>query len=155
MLFYATILIASMITAVVVLFLYEVISNSSRSVYRSKDRIATISRVPRKKKSKARNSAVASTFSSIDRGGSVAQWGTEKSTPAMPVGNSGLSYQVPGQLATHGAGAANVNHYGYAGEPQSNHTRNAGWLSREEKCGPGGDKVYKVKRNSAPRSTDF
>ena len=53
MLTYATILIASLILAVVALFLYKVISDSSRSVYSSKDRIAIIDRHPDEKKGKA------------------------------------------------------------------------------------------------------
>ena len=54
MLTYATILIASLILALVVLFLYNVISDSSRSVYSSKDRIAVIDRHPEEKNGKAK-----------------------------------------------------------------------------------------------------
>lgn len=156
MLTYATILIASLILALVVLFLYNVISDSSRSVYSSKDRIAVIDRHPEEKKGKARHSAVTNAMNSVDRRDGAKQWSMAKSTPAMSAGNSGRGNQMPGQLAHHGAGVANVSHCSLynvnAAEPESKHTRNTGWLSREERREPGG-KVYKVKRKSKPRST--
>ena len=157
MLTYATILIASMILAVVILFLYNVIMDSSRSVYSSKDRIAIIDRHPEENKGKAKHGAVTNALNSNDRRDGVTQWSMAKSTPAMPAGDSGMGNQLPGQRAHHGAGAANVSHCSLynvnAAEPESKHTRNAGWLSREERREPGG-KVYKVKRNSTPRSKD-
>ena len=157
MLTYATILIASLILAVVVLFLYNVISDSSRSVYSSKDRIAVIDRHPEEKKGKTRHSAVTNAMNSVDRRDGAKQWSMAKSTPAVPAGNSGRGNQVPGQLAHHAAGVANVSHCSLynvnAAEPESKHTRNAGRLSREGKRGPSGN-IYKVKRNSAPSSTN-
>jgi hypothetical protein len=157
MLTYATILIACLILAVVGLFLYNVISDSSRSVYSSKDRIAIIDRHPEENKVKAKHGAVTNALNSIDKRDGVPQWSMAESTPAMPAGNSGRGNQVPGQLAHHGAGVADVSHCSLynvnAAEPESKNTRNAGWLSREDRREPGG-KVYKVKRHSAPRSTD-
>jgi hypothetical protein len=151
MLTYATILIASLILAVVALFLFKVISDSSRSVYSSKDRIAIIDRHPDEKKGKARHSAVTNALGSIDERDGVTQWNMAKSTPAM-AGN-----QIPGQLAQNGAGVADASHCSLydvsAAEPASKRTRNTGWISREERREPGGT-VYKVKRNSVPKSTD-
>ena len=156
MLTYATILIACLILAVIVLFLYTVISDSSRSVYSSKDRIAIIDRHPEENKVKAKHGAVTNALNSNDRRDGAPQWSMAKSTPAMPADNSSRGNQVPGQLAHHGAGVANASHCSLynvnAAEPESKHTRNTGWLSREERREPGG-KVYKVKRKSKPRST--
>ena len=168
MLTYATILIASLILAVVALFLYKVISDPSRSVYSSKDRIAIIDRHPDEKKGKARHSAVTTASSSIDRRDGVTKWDMAKGTPAMPAGNSGRGNQMPGQTAPHGAGVADASHCSLydvsAAEPEGKHARNTGWLSREERREPGGKvykvkrnpggKVYKVKRNPVPKSTD-
>ena len=157
MLTYATILVASLILAVVALFLYKFISDSSRSVYSSKDRIAIIDRHPEAKEDKAKHSAVTNALSSSDKRGGVTPWNRAKSTPAMPVGNSGRS-KVSGQVTPHAAGVADSSHCSLydvsaAAEPEGKHTRNTGWVSREEKREPGG-KVYKVKRKPVPRSTD-
>lgn len=160
MLTYATILIASLVLAVVALFLYKVISDSSRSVYSSKDRIAIIDRHPEEKKGKAKHGAVTNTLSSIDNRSGVKQWNKAKGTPAMPAGNLGGGWNGsgPGQLAHHGAGVAGTSHCSLyddvsAAEPEVKQTRNTGRISREEKSEPGG-KVYKVKRRPVPKSTD-
>jgi len=157
MLTYATIFIASLILAVVALFLYKVISDSSRSVYSSKDRIAIISRDPDENKGKARHSAVTNALDSIEGRDGAMQWSMAKGTPAMSAGSSGRSNQTSGQLAHHAAGVADASHCSLydvgTAEPTREQTRNTGWLSREERSEPGG-RVYKVKRNFTPKPAD-
>jgi len=152
MLTYATILIASLILAVVALFLYNVISDSSRSVYSSKDRIAIIDRHPVEQKGKASHSAVTNTLNSVDRSGGVTRRNTANTVPAMPVDSSERGKQVPGQPAHRGAGVAHASHCSLydvsAAKPEGKHNQNTGWPHREERREPGG-KVYKVKRTSA------
>lgn len=129
MLTYATILIASLVLAVVAIFLYKAISGASRAVSRSKGRIAATN--------------------SLDRKGGVTRWSEGKNVPAMPVSSSGLSYQLPGQLARQGAGVSQPSLYDVStAEPVGKHNQNTGWPHREDKRGPGGT-VYKVKRSSA------
>ncbi|MDH4018764.1 MAG: hypothetical protein OEU84_04115 [Xanthomonadales bacterium] len=156
MLTYATILIVSLIVAVVALFLYKVISDSSRSVYSSKDRIAIIDRHPQDKKAEARHSAVSNAMDSIDRKGGAA-WNMTKSTPAMAVGSSPRDELAPGQFAHQGAGVAESSHCSLydvsPAKPEGNNSRQPNWIQREEKSEPGG-KVYKVKRRSTAGSTD-
>ena len=132
MLIYATILIASLILAVVALVLYKVISGSSKAVNRSKGRIAATN-----------------AFNSQDRSGGVTRWNEGKTVPAVPQSSSGLDYQVPGQLARQGAGVGHSgSHDVSTAEPVDHHNKNTGWLGREDRRAPGG-KVYKVKRTSA------
>lgn len=132
MLSYATILIASLIMAVAVLFLRKVISGSSKAVRSSKSRVT-----------------VTNALNSLDRSASAKRWNMGETIPAMPVDSSGSGNQVPGQPAPRQG--ARVRHCSMsdvnAAEPVGN-TRNTGWLHREERRGSGG-KVYKVKRRSA------
>ena len=149
-------MIVSLIVAVVALFLYKVISDSSRSVYSSKDRIAIIDRHPQDKKAEARHSAVSNAMDSIDRKGGAA-WNMTKSTPAMAVGSSPRDELALGQFAHQGAGVAESSHCSLydvsPAKPEGNNSRQPNWIQREEKSEPGG-KVYKVKRRSTAGSTD-
>ena len=161
MLTYATILIASLIVAVVALFLYKVISDSSRSVYSSKNGIAITDRSPVGQKNKARHSAVTDALNSLDDRSLVTPGSMAKTIPAMPSSDSsgpvwqGGGNQASGQLAHHGAGGADASHCSLydvsVAEPKLKRNRNTGWPYREEKAESSG-RVYKVKRKSAAQT---
>ena len=85
MLSYATIFIACLIVAVVALVLYKVISDSSRSVYSSKDRIAIINRNPASQKDRVKHNADTKSKRSIDRRYRFKQLYMTRTVPAMPV----------------------------------------------------------------------
>lgn len=146
-----------MIIAVVALFLYTVISDSSRSVYSSKNPIAIINRNPAEKKDKARPSATTGALNSPDRNSGVTPRNLAQTVPAKPVesvewGWKGSTDQGGEQHAHPETGAAKVRHCSLydvnASEPRVKQNQNANWPYREEKREPGG-KVYKVKRASA------
>lgn len=161
MLSYATIFIVSLIVAVIAIFLYKVISDSSRSVYSSKDRIAIINRNPANQKHKVKHNAVSDALSSLDRRGHVTQRDLARTVPAMPVDSTnstwkGSGNQVHEQNSDYGIGAAGASHCSLydvrTSQPEVRQNRGAGWPHREEKLDASG-KTYKVKRKPAAATT--
>jgi len=155
MLTYATILIASLIVALVVLFFYKIVSDSSRSIYRSKQPIALTDSTPNHPNNKTAHNTVGS--ASAPQGGKVRVTTPPKINqiyPAMPTetvdwGWQGSGNQLREQGPQHGASSANASHCSLydvsTAEPTVNSNQQSGWPHREDKIEPGG-KAYKVTR---------
>jgi hypothetical protein len=158
MLVYATIFIASIIVAAVIIFLYKVISSSSRSVYSSKEHISLPEVQPNYQKDKA---VINRTPDFLHKGTHASPRHMAKTHPAMPTETYNWGWNTSGnqsrQKADQAATAGNSSHcslYDMKTEsPGMARDRKSGWPYREEKTEPAG-KVYKVKRRTAPRSGD-
>lgn len=155
MLTYATILIASLIVALVVLFFYKIVSDSSRSIFRSKQPIALTESTANHPIDKTAHNTV--TSASVPPGGKARVTPPPKINqiyPAMPTETIDWGWQGSGnklreQNPQHGASAGNVAHCSLydvsTAEPTVNSNQQTGWPHREDKIESGG-KAYKVTR---------
>jgi hypothetical protein len=153
MLTYATIFIASVIVASIAIFLYKVISNSSRSVYSSRERPIIYDVNPNYQKDKV----TAGGIPDYPYGENHATpRHMAKTHPALPTetmdwawkGNGKQSHQQPG----HAKSSTNSSHCSlYELKPENpgiERKQRTGWPYREEKS-LGAGKVYKVTRRAA------
>ena len=158
MLTYATIFIASVILASIAIFLYKVISNSSRSVYSSKEHLAIFDVKPNYQKDKM----TAGGIPDYPYGENHATpRHMAKTHPALPTeqvdwgwkGSGKQAHQQPG----HAKGSASSSHCSlYDLKPESpgvNRNQKVGWPYREEKS-LGAGKVYKVTRKVARQDAE-
>jgi hypothetical protein len=158
MLTYATIFIASIIVASIAIFLYKVVSSSSRSVYSSREHLAIYDVKPNYQKDKVTAGGIPD-YPYGDNHASPRHMA--KTHPALPTetvewGWKGSGKQ-PHQQAGHARGSANSSHCSlYDLKPESsrvNRNQKVGWPYREEKS-EGAGKVYKVTRKVARRDSE-
>jgi len=159
MLTYTTFFIASLIVAVVALFIYRAVRDTSRSVYSSKERIAIISHPPGNQGKNTASKPVAASKPFPDRHSSLAQSNMVEAYPAMPSekinwGWQGSENQLGERHSHHKAASSHCSLYDVGNEePTANHQQNKGFLQREDKREPGG-RAYKVSRKTVPRSAN-
>jgi hypothetical protein len=154
MLTYATIFIASVIVASIAIFLYKVISNSSRSVYSSKEHLAILDVKPNYQKDKV----TAGGLPDFPYGGNHATpRHMAKTHPALPTEQVDWGWKGSGKQTHQQPGHAKGSHCSlYDLKPESpgtNRNQKAGWPYREEKS-VGAGKVYKVTRKVARKDSE-
>lgn len=159
MLTYTTFFIASLIVAVVALFIYKAVRDTSRSVYSSKERIAIISHPPGNQGKNTASKTVAASKPFPDRHSSLAQTNMVAAYPAMPSERVDWGWEGNGnQLGEHHshqtAASSHCSLYDVGTEDSTaNHQQNKGFLQREDKRELGG-RAYKVSRKAVPRSAN-
>lgn len=89
MLVYTTILLVSLVLATVSIFIYRAVSNSSRSVYNSKEQICTVTGTPVQQKEKVARATA---------------------TERFPGGSQASAIQLGAQPHGHGTGVGKVSH---------------------------------------------
>lgn len=158
MLTYATIFIASVIVASIIIFLYKVISNSSRSVYSSRERPIIYDVKPNYQKDRLTAGGIPD-FKYGDSHATPRHMA--KTHPALPTdtiewgwkGSGKQSHQQPGHHATGNANSSHCSLYDLKPEsPGVKRSQKAGWPYREEKS-VGAGKVYKVTRKVASKDS--
>lgn len=149
MLTYATIFIASVIVASIAIFFYKTISNSSRSAYSSKERLAILDVKPNYQKDKVTAGGIPD-YPYGDNHATPRHMA--KTHPALPTEKVDWGWNESGKQAGHARGSANSSHCSlYDLKPESsrvNRNQKVGWPYREEKSEVAG-KVYKVTRKVA------
>jgi hypothetical protein len=138
MLTYITVFLATLIVAAVALFLYRAISDTSRSVYSSKERIAIIS-TPAHKENTATRSAIGG---SQDQKGRIAPQGPNQPCPAGPPDQIDLGWDGDGTqprepVLRPAAGAVTTSHCSLydvsAADSKFEDKRRVDWSFSEEK----------------------
>jgi len=154
MLSYTTLFVASLIVAAVIYFLFKVISDSSRSVYSSKNRTAIISSTINKRNDTTGTTGLAYKPSPFGQAGHASPKHIAKTNPAIPTDTinwgwqgSGVQLREPQLRPSQGAGESSHCSLYDTGTPQSkpNPGQHAGRLRREEQFKPAG-RSYKVTR---------
>lgn len=114
MLAYTTILLVCLLLAAVSVFIYRMVSNSSRSVYSSKQPIGTILRSPDHSKDDVASHAVAGAAHHTGRTDKLMSWRSAKLQPAMPSEQfydnpQSHGVQLSAQPHGHGTGVGKVS----------------------------------------------
>lgn len=168
MLAYASILIISLVVALVVLFFYKIVSDSSRSIYRSKYPIALTGSSPDQLKNQSAHKTAAGVSAPPGGQRRVLPPKIDQIYPAMPNETfdwgwqgSGKQFHEHGQHHGKGAGQLSADNTGHCSlynvgiaEPTADSNQQTGWPHREEKTEPAG-KAYKVTRKVVTKDEDL
>ena len=152
MLAYTTIFVASLIAALVIRYIYISISESTRSVSKSRARKHSAAYVPSHKKNMAaRRDALNPAF----RSSQVTDWNMARAKPATPTHQAnwhwkGSNDEVRGHNPGHGTGVFHNNRSNLYGAAPAEPTVNAEWPHRQERVESAGT-AYKVTRKLAPK----
>lgn len=158
MLTYITVFLASLIVAAVALFLYRAISDTSRSVYSSKERIAIISTPAHQKNTATRNTI----GGSQNQKGRVASQSPTQPCPAEPPDQINLGWDGDGTQPREpglrrAAGAVKTSHCSLYDVSTADSTfedkRRVGWSFSEEKRQSAG-KAHKATQELATETPD-
>ena len=154
MLTYVTIFVASVVVALVARFIYKAITESSGSVYSSKERVAIIAGSKGDKGKTARKTVTGAQAAS-GRESRVTPMNLAKTHPAMPTehvdwGWQGNADQVSEPASSH----CSLYDASSDAEPTTKAFKNSGWPRREEKLEAGG-RSYKVTRKAPRKHTNL
>lgn len=152
MLIYATIFIASIIVAAVIIFLYKTVSNSSRSVYSSREHLAILDVQPKYQKDRVTVNGMPD-FPRNETHATPRH--NAKTHPAKPTETVDWGWKDSSKQSQQATATANSSHCSlYDMKPEgriADRNGTNGWLRREERSEAAG-KVYKVKRQAFSRS---
>jgi len=154
MLTYVTIFVASVVVVLVARFIYKAITDSSRSVYSSKERIAIVASSKGNKGKTARKTVTGAQTAS-NRESRVTPKNLAKTHPAMPTehvdwGWQGNADQVSEPATSH----CSLYDSNSDTEPTTSTRKSSGRPRREEKLEAGG-RVYKVTRKAPRKHTNL
>jgi len=161
MLTYTTLFVASLIVAAVIFFLYRVISDSSRSVYSSKNPLAIIDSTQGPHKDTTGSAGPAYKPTPFGQDGHASPKHVARSNPAMPTETVNWGWQGSGgqlrEPQLHLAKAAGESRHCSLFDVNATETRPqtgqyTGRLHREEKLNSTG-RTYKVTRKEDHRTT--
>lgn len=150
MLTYTTIFVASLIVALFIRYIYNSISESARSVSKSRARKHSASYVPTRHKNKvSRKDSLSPAF----RSSQVTAWNNAKAAPAAPIHQAnwhwkGNNDQVRSQNPGHGTGVFRNDHSSVPKTSAAKPAVKTEWPHRQEKVESAGT-AYKVTRRVA------
>jgi hypothetical protein len=145
---YVTIFVASVVVALVGRFIYKTISDSSRSVYSSKERVAIIAS-SKDSKGKTADKTVS------EQNSRVTPKNLAKTHPAMPTEHVDWGWQGnAGQVSEPATSHCSLYDANSDPEPTTRTRPNSGWPRREEKLEAGG-RSYKVTRKEPRKHTNL
>lgn len=163
MLFYISLFIASVIAAIVILYVYNAIVDIGKEVYRS-----FLPSAKRKSKGEVTNHVSEPSYSSrINE--TPTPWGWQshstpatsaRTHPAPPVENTPWGWKGKNEGRTDSGNESSsgldgyLNKTSYGSEPVATPKPTVGWPYREEKSEMAG-KAYKIKRTVSPRRTNL
>jgi hypothetical protein len=151
---YTSLFVASLVVAAVIYFLFRVVSDSSRSVYSSKEPLAIIDSTKVNAKDTTVTKGLASKPTPFGQGGHASPQHVARTNPAVPTDNinwgwegSGVQLRESQSRPLQGAGeSGHCSLYdARMSENKPHFDRHAGRLHREEKFNPAG-KTYRVTR---------
>ena len=147
MLFYAIILVASLIVAIVIQYAYSIISEARRSASSSNEPIVSIRHFPRHKRNKTARRDI---LNPALEPGQTMGWNSAKTQPAMPSDRDdwywkGSKATVHSQNPGHGTGVFNNSRSSSHAAVTAKPTVNSEWPHHQDKIESNGT-AYKVTR---------